>query len=62
MSAISGASSSYGTEVLSARLAQSAQKQEGQAALKLLESAGATAPAKSTVPQGNLGNSINVHV
>lgn len=63
MSAISGASSSYGLELLSANLAKSAQKQEGETVMKLLDSAAAsTTAAKSTAPQGNLGNAINIHV
>ncbi|ALU43304.1 MULTISPECIES: hypothetical protein [Pseudoalteromonas] len=47
-------------EVMSAQLAKKQQKADGQAALALIESAGNSAPAKSTT--ATMGNNINVYV
>lgn len=62
MSEVSG-SSSYGYELLSANLAKSAQKMQGETVLKLLEGSASTAQAvTASSPQGNLGSVINVRV
>jgi len=51
-------SASQGLEMVGLMLAKSQQKQEGQMAIQLLESAATVAPA----PVGNLGQNIDIRV
>jgi len=51
-------SASQGLEMVGLMLAKSQQKQEGQMAIQLLESAATTTPA----PVGNLGQNIDIRV
>ncbi|MGY3857564.1 hypothetical protein [Aeromonas intestinalis] len=58
----STASSSYGSALMVASLAKKQQLQEGETALKLLQTAAQPAQAPTQSATGSLGSNINIHV
>lgn len=64
MNSVNNAGSSYGMEVLSAKMAKNQQEAQGQQSLQLLASASSsTQQIQSSAPAtGNLGQNINIKV
>lgn len=58
----SSASTSYGSALMTANLAKKQQLQDGETALKLLQTAAQPAQAPVTSATGALGSNINIHV
>ncbi|MFC5706717.1 hypothetical protein [Aeromonas eucrenophila] len=58
----SSASTSYGSALMTASLAKKQQLQDGETALKLLQTAAQPTQAPATSATGSLGSNINIHV
>lgn len=58
----SSASTSYGSALMTASLAKKQQLQDGETALKLLQTAAQPAQAPAASATGSLGSNINIHV
>ncbi|AUV14029.1 MULTISPECIES: hypothetical protein [Aeromonas] len=58
----SSANASFGSALMVASLAKKQQTQEGESALKLLETAAQSAPAAPTSASASLGGKIDIRV
>lgn len=58
----SSANASFGSALMVASLAKKQQTQEGESALKLLETAAQSAPAAPTSASDSLGSNIDIRV
>ncbi|MCW0507421.1 hypothetical protein [Aeromonas piscicola] len=58
----SSASTSFGSALLTASLAKKQQTQDGEAALKLLQTAAQSAPIAATSASSTLGSKIDIRV
>jgi hypothetical protein len=58
----SSASTSFGSALLTASLAKKQQTQDGEAALKLLQTAAQSAPTAATSVSSTLGSKIDIRV